>query len=256
MKKDRFMQQLNHSYGQEGSLTCSFNDYQLCEFIQQKRRAAGKLPKGYAVMKVGQQEDGSWVFGEDIYLHENGTQMDASESKYVWISHLYTGPGIAPQDSSCSIDLPLCTDPLTSLILHMRDMLKHNFYPGLLVMGSSAMALHYQTIISQFFFCPIPLAFGIACGTGKTTALRCGLSIVGAHPARFYSKESGEKYSEISSQSNLPFAIDDPKSQAAISDLSIALFNGAKATTLKRGDSKPLSMPIISANFTTSDKVK
>ena len=50
------MQKPNHSYG-EGGLTCRFNDYQLAEYIQQKRRKAGKLPK--AVAKVGPLEEGS-----------------------------------------------------------------------------------------------------------------------------------------------------------------------------------------------------
>ena len=36
------MQQLNHSF-REGGLTCSFNDLQLAEFIQQKLRSEGKL---------------------------------------------------------------------------------------------------------------------------------------------------------------------------------------------------------------------
>ena len=86
------------------------------------------------------------------------------------------------------------------------------------------MALHYQTILSHFFFCPIPLALGHSSGTGKTTAVRCALSIVGAHPARFYSKGTTEKYADISAKSSLPFA----------SDLVVALFNGAKATTIKQ----------------------
>ena len=60
------MQKLNHSY-REGGLTCGFNDYQLAEYIQQKRR---KLPK--VVVKVGPLEDGSWVLGPDIYINSNG----------------------------------------------------------------------------------------------------------------------------------------------------------------------------------------
>ena len=55
------MSQLNHSFHQ-GGLTCGFNDFQLAEFIQQKRRGVGKLPKGYAVKKLDDKmmEHGYW----------------------------------------------------------------------------------------------------------------------------------------------------------------------------------------------------
>lgn len=55
MKKNRFMQMLNHSY-REGGLTCGFNDYQLAEYIQQKRR---KLPQSGGESWA----PGRWVMG-------------------------------------------------------------------------------------------------------------------------------------------------------------------------------------------------
>ena len=215
------MHLLNHSYG-EGGLTCGFNDYQLAEYIQQKRRKAGKLPGGKAVMKVGPQEDASWVLGPNTYISPTGAEIDAKESSCVWVGHMYDGPGIAPQHTACSVQLPLTTKPLHDLLQYLVTTMGHNFIPSLLVMGSCAMALHYNTILGKFLFCPVPLAFGES-GTGKTTALRCGLSIVGAY-RRFFSKATVEKYAELSSDSCLPFGIDDPKSRAAISDLTIALF--------------------------------
>ena len=45
------------------------------------------------------------------------------------------------------------------------------------------------------------------------------------------SKASYEKYADLCSSSFLPLAIDDPKSKASISDLIIALYNGAKSAT-------------------------
>lgn len=56
--------------------------------------------------------------------------------------------------------------------------------------------------------------------------------------------------------SYLPLGVDDPKSKGAISDLVISLFNGAKAATMKRGEKVPISMAVISANFTTVMKEK
>ena len=252
MKKDRFMQLINHSFI-EGGLTCSFNDYQLSEFIQQKLRKAGKLPVKKAVNAVGQQDDGTWVLGPNLYMNGQGELVDPDLLKYMWVGHLYEGPNIAPQCTACPVELPLTITPLTHLLQHLRVTMKHNFIPAVLLLGSCAMAMHYHTILDKFMFCPVPIAYGRS-GTGKTTALRCGLAICGSHPARFYSKASLEKYNDLCCDSHLPLGIDDPRSRAAISDLTMALFNGAKGGTLRRGDIMPKCMAVISANFTTKEQ--
>ncbi len=167
----------------------------------------------------------------------------------VWIGHLYSGPGIAPNDTACHIPLPLSRqDPLAILIDLAFVKLAHNFFPFADGDGKFCYGSPLPDHLSHFLFCPIPMAFGES-GTGKTTALQCGLSIVGAHPqsrpCRFYSKGTVERFTDISSHSYLPFAIDDPKSKNSISELTISLFNGANATTFKRGDAIPCSMPVI-----------
>ena len=42
----------------------------------------------------------------------------------------------------------------------------------------AVMALHYQTFIEKLHSCPITLAYGTS-GTGKTTAIHCGLALLG-----------------------------------------------------------------------------
>ncbi len=255
MRKDKFMLQLNFSHS-EGGFTCSFNDYQLAEFIQHQCRASETLPTKDAVEYVGPQSDGSWVLGPKLFIDSQGSIQDPSESKYAWIGNLYEGPGIAYDSTACSIELPLSTTPLNELFMWAKENLHHNFFPTMLLAGSCCMALHYKKIIETFLCCPIPLAYGSSSGTGKTTALIIGLSITGAYPNRFVSKASYEKYADMCASSYLPLGVDDPKSKGAISDLVISLFNGAKAATMKRGEKVPISMAVISANFTTVEKEK
>ena len=114
------------------------------------------------------------------------------------------------------------------------------------------MALHYQVILAKFLFCPVPLAFG-EYGTGKTSS---GLAMLAAYPSQFYSKGSLEKYTNLCSTNNFPLGSDDPRSRGIIGDLTISLFNGAKATTIKHGDSKSSCMAVICANFTTAEQEK
>ena len=147
--------------------------------------------------QVGRQEDGTWVLGPNLYFSVDGELLDPTNSRYFWISHLYEGPGIALQSAACHVDLPLSTDPLCNLVEHLRLTMEHNFFPSLLVLGSCVMALHYHSILSKFLFCPVPLAFGES-GTGKTSALRCGLAIIAAYPSRFFSKATIEKYTDRS----------------------------------------------------------
>ena len=255
MKKEKFMLRINFSQSQ-GGLTCSFNDYQLAEYIQHRRRSAGKLPVKVAVESVGPQLDGSWVLGPDLFFNSQGTLEDPDDSKYAWIGHLYEGPGIAHHSTACSVQLPLSTSPLQDLYAWSKTNMHHNFVPCILLAGAGAMALHYRRILKSFLFCPIPIAYGKVSGTGKTTALAVALSPMGAYPSRFVSKATYEKYADMCSSSFLPLGIDDPKSKGAISDLVISLFNGATGATMKHGEKTPTSMAVISANFTTLEQDK
>ena len=191
------MQLTNQSF-HEGGLTCSFTDYQLAEFIQQKLRRAVEM--------IGQQKNGKWVLGPEVYIHTNGDLIEPNQVKYMWIGHLYMGPKIASQSTACPVELPLSTEPLRDLLEHLRVTIKHSFFPAVLPLG---MAMQYQSLLQQLLFCPVPIAFG-RLGTGKTTALRCGLAICGVHPSRFYSKASLGKYNDLCSDSHLPLGIDEP----------------------------------------------
>ena len=178
--------------------------------------------------------------------------MPDSTSTYIWIGHLHTGPSIASRDSACRISKPLGRNSMVAMIDQLEVVMNHNFFPALLVLGSTALALHYTAILDKCLYCPVPLIFG-GPGTGKSTALRCGLSLLGCM-RRMFSKGTKEKYASLCCNTTLPLVIDDPRSQNTISDLVISLYNGAYEGTIGRGEERPSSMAIIGANFTTSDK--
>lgn len=157
-------------------LQCSFTDKELGEFIQFKKQHS-ELQKKKAVELIGLQPDGSWVLASDVCLSSEGKMINISENQYLWISDLFSGPGIPSSSERCTIELSLNSDPLrylNSLLIHMD----HNFMPLVLTISSVILALHYQTMIKRLKFCPIPLAFGES-RTGKTTALLSGLSLLG-----------------------------------------------------------------------------
>ena len=125
----------------------------------------------------------------------------------------------------------------------------------LVFLTSGILVLHYQLFQKRLTFCPVPLAFGPS-GTGKTTALRCAMGMLGVSDTRMYCSITKEKIIDLCCQSTLPVAVDDPKSRGEISNLIVALYNGANVGTLTRGEKELLTTCIIAANFTTIEQQK
>ena len=204
------MRCLNASY-RSACLQCSFSDKELGEYIQHKKRTTTSISRKYAVNRVGRQDDGTWIFAHNVYLSPSGNVIPSEEGKYICIGDLYTGQGVAQQSEECIIEMPLSTDPLCTLVQSLKVHFEHNFIPCILTMASSVIALHYQSFVKKFKSCPVPIAFGES-GTGKTTALWSGLSLLGAHKNSFFSKISKEKALQLCCMSNIPIGIDDPQS--------------------------------------------
>lgn len=256
-RKVDWLKEINWAYhgSLQGGLMCSFTDKEVSEFIQAKKRSCGPLTTKRAVSMVGRQANGSWVLNNNLIVGPDGKEVSIDESPYIWISHLLEGPGLAKPADAINIELPLCTEPLKPLTQALRSILQHNFFPGLLVVGACIMSTHYSVIMGRYLNCPVAIAFGES-GTGKTTALRCGLSVVGAYPNRFFSRGTKEKYLELCSNSSIPIGIDDPSVQKDVDSLILDLFNGAKSGSISRGEKKPSTTAVIAANFTTTSKEK
>ena len=254
MRRVDFMKMINESFP-TGGLTCSFQDHQLSEFIQIKRRKAAQVPMKLAVQDVGPQDEDLWVLGPNVHINSQGESINPTESKYIWIGHLYKGLGVAPDTSACDITLPLTCQPLVDLMEMFKSIMKHNYFASVFTVAAFFQALHYNTIMKKYKNCQMPLIFGCP-GTGKTTVAKCGLALTGTLLQRFWSQGTKEKYTQLCCSGCLPLLIDDPKSTQAISDLAIALFNGATEGTISRGQSKPSCMAVVTANFTVCEKEK
>ena len=137
----------------------------------------------------------------------------------------------------------------------LEATMAHNFFSFIMALGATAMAMHYATIIQCNHQFHVPFLTGPS-GTGKTTSLRSGLSLFGAHETRFYSRGTKEKYALHCCESSFPIGCDDPLSPEQTGQLLVDLCNGAKITTVKHNNIKPLSTVIVSANFSMSEKAR
>ena len=115
MQHSDFMRMINESFP-TGGLTCSFQNHQLSEFIQIKRRTVTHMPEKRVVSVVGPQDDDLWVLGPDVHINSQGQSISPEKSSYIWISDMYSGPGVAPKSSACTIQLPLATQSLVLLM--------------------------------------------------------------------------------------------------------------------------------------------
>ena len=134
------------------------------------------------------------------------------------------------------------------------------------------MTLHYQEFIEKMRNCPITVGYGPS-GTGKTTALHSGLSLLGADGFRFFHHLSPAKALQLCSVTNIPLGrfyhqlapertttllslifpyvgLDDPDSKSNFAGLLIDLYHGAAKATMTSGEIKPISSMVVSSNFT------
>ncbi len=230
-------------------LQCSFSDKKPGEYVQFKKRNSPSLAKKLTVGKVGRQADGTWVLSSNAHLSSSGALIPIEGSLYVWIGDVFTGHGVARDTDQCSIELPLTTDPLCTHGMPEGSLWAH-FYAMCLDNGSDQSRPSLSIDAEEVEVLPGTPAYGQS-GTGKTTALLCGLSLYGACSTHFYSKITKEKVLQLWSSSGVPLRIDDPESRNVISRLIIDLYNGAMNT---RGSRKPSSTCIISSNFTTMEQ--
>ena len=247
-RKCDFMRELNGSY-KIACLQCSFSDKELSEFIQVKKRKKRPLPVKHAVSHVGLQADSTWVLGSNCYVSSSGEEIAVEFCQHVWIGSMFSGAGVAGESHQCVIEKPLTTQPLRQLLLELQSSLGHNFFPCVLTMAGTVMSLHYKSFIDNLSSCPITLAYG-ASGTGKTTALHCGLGLLGADDLRFFRDLSPAKAFQLCSITSIPLGVDDPDSKGSFSKVIMDLYNGAKRGTISKGEAKPISTVVISSNIT------
>lgn len=115
----------------------------------------------------------------------------------------------------------------------------HNFYPAVMTISGTIMALHFTTFVETMKSCPITLSYGPS-GTGKTTALHCGLSLMGADDTRFWRDATPALVKKLSSETNMPLGVDDPDSKSAFSKIIMDIYGGAK-----KGEEKPAQSQLL-----------
>ena len=252
-KKNEFVTQLSASYG-SGGLMCSFNDKELTQYVEWKRRIFNSTEREEkkGVLTIGKQPCGKlWVLAEDCCIDNNGELC--IDYIYVWLKKLVTyghaHKELMLEDLKCSISKPLSTENLKPLLQSLEICLGHNFLSCVLLMGAGVMAFHYKTIIDTLRFCPQIMAVGPP-STGKTLSLQATLALFGADNCSNQYNTCTKAYClQRSAVSTVPFGIDDPSFSGDINDIIVSFFNGTMSANIAQGGLQPISCPIFCTNF-------
>ena len=240
--KSRFLSQLNMSFG-SGGMTSALDNNHLTEYFQYLQRSHdGPIPIKKAVLIPGLQDDGTWVLNHETYISSDGQLLDPNVSEFVWLDRdlLYEYDKVRSADTTPPITLPLSAAPLSDLYTTVENISKHNFIPTLLVIGSCMAAFHFQTMVEAYSGCPIMVALGES-ETGKSTAIRAGLSLFGCDDISRYVKGSNAALLERACRSSIPFAIEEGKGSKTkskpnsldLAELIMSVSNGSRSTNLK-----------------------
>ena len=183
-----------------------------------------------------------------MYVGSDGTEVPVEDFQHVWVCHIYCGPAEADQ---CYIELPLQTEPLSVLLVALKESMKHNFLPCVTTIGGTVMALHFETFIENLKSCPILLAYGQS-GSGKTTALSCALSLLGAENYTLFRDISPALNSTavFGNQHNHWVLITPIQKVASANNKGY----GAKQGTISRGDVQPKSTVVDASNITSTNQ--
>ena len=253
-RRDKFMECINHSFG-SGGMTCGLDPNIVPYFIQSlKRQMKDKLPTKIAIIRPGRQEDGSFFLNDHTVIDEDGELIDFCRDTHVWIDKelISDNDKILVSDTLPKIHVPLSVSVLKEIFLQIQACLKHNLIPGLLIIAGAAMAFHYRQIVSTYGGCSIMVATGPP-ATGKSTAIKVGLSLFGCSNNNVFVKGTNRGFLERSSISSLPYAIEDPsnrkgKSRANyldIEELAVDLYNGSSTTNFNAGILQPMSIDTL-----------
>ena len=247
-------------------MTCGLDPNIVPYFIQSlKRQMKDKLPTKTAVIRPGRQEDGSFFLNECTVIDEDGQLVDFCQDTHVWIDKelISDNDKILVSDILPKIHVPLSVSVLKEILLQVKACLKHNLIPGLLMIAGATMAFHYRQIVSTYGGCSIMVATGPP-ATGKSTAIKVGLSLFGCSNNNVFVKGTNRGFLERSSISSLPYAIEDPSNRKGktksnyldIDELAVDLYNGSPTTNFNAGILQPLSIPIIATNFSSEGDIR
>ena len=265
---DTFTQAINRSTSKHLVLNLNKEQFNLLMVSRQSNYKHIRGGKTYKVIdRYGQQDDGTWVLGENIVdtntgllltnsqLDSNGVLIPYDKQKWRYDELLGTVDSIDPPKPV--IDKIVTRDE-ASLLLHtylkQASLVfgKQNIYQFYLTIGWVVAGLHYQEIMNKEGYFPILNCYGDA-GSMKTVSVEMALSLIGSNWTNegiMSNISESAIYQKLSTLGSLPIVWDDPPKnlETKLDELVKALWNG-KSRLVRGNNQKPHSPLGFTTNF-------
>ena len=159
-------------------------------------------------------------------MDRHGREIPTQDRKYVWLGNLLLDgtraftTGVARPADAITVTKPLGDDGLYRLFNKMECTLNTNYMSGVLACAGATIQFHYETfhnVNSRV------LLYGDV-NTGKTTSLKCAMSIVGQHQGHVYSSLSDAFFAKLASATTLGFGLDDPTDPRSLGELLLGFY--------------------------------
>ncbi len=171
--------------------------------------------------RVGQQEDGTWVF-ESIQFTSDGNLTTEEESGWVFNPNL-GGEDKVPSPQIVAPD-PKALKRLVSAMLKFHG--STGIYPAVIVLGFVAAGIHYQKIMRREGRFPLMNQYGDG-GSNKSIAAQNALSLVGwATLGVLHRVTVSAIYEWLKLSGSLPTCLDDPERNRDLDELLKGLYDG------------------------------
>lgn len=231
-------------------IVCSLKNEQLKALIHTRlreyRERGGQTYR--LVDRVGQQEDGHWVF-ENCQLTPDGEFSLTPNSDWVFDPHLGAEdkmpfPQIVPPDP----------DALKRLVQAMKRF--HGsltIFPAMMTLGYVAAGIHFQEIVRHEKRFPLINLVGDP-GTNKSVAAANALSLVGwlNNAGVMHRASLSAIYETLKLSGSLPLCLDDPQRGRELDELLKGLYN-IVARKVRNNYQEPHSPLIVCSNHACGD---
>ncbi|XP_028513983.1 uncharacterized protein LOC114574760 [Exaiptasia diaphana] len=224
-----------------GSVDLATHMFSLTRKYDKKQEENPTIPK-QIVQKFPSWQDGIFVVDQEIQFDVGNKVLLEPSQRVICMAD----PKSAPSISSKMFKEP-SIDGLANLFVAIKNLMANNYPPACIALGGAVMSLGYFKIHQKYASCPVVLLTGDT-ETGKSTILRCCMSLFGDKNIRDYTKT---KALRLASLNHMPFAWDDPTKAEDVEGVVQGLFNGAGKQTC-HSDDIPTRPPIITANFACS----
>jgi hypothetical protein len=249
---NKFEDSLKRALGSNIVCTLTINEVKAlirARLLEYHRNRKGKLYR--LIDRIGQQDDGVWVF-QHGQLDKRGNPTSENETLWVWNAQM-----IKDNNLPSPTIVEHRGGEIRDLCHWMRECLGGNFLHGMMALGYTAAAIHYQQIIAECKAFPI-LNFWGNPGTGKSVVSECALSLIGMHIVGMMREVSvSAAYERLKYAGALLHCLDDPPRNEHLDEFLKGLYNGQARIVRGREASfnvqKPHSPLMVTSNFSAGD---